>query len=248
MKTKPGKRSDPHTSKQIISRAQVRSVTTLASDGAKLPKQAHERLKPWLGLANMVPAPARDGTERPARLLIARVDGAQFLRQFESSPLARVPAISSTIDLQHLRESPEEGHRLLELAQEISITLQTLAQAASVKVLKAAGEEPILIRRIYKTPATSRSEVWMRRGSVAAKWIDPFQAFLDALEGVEGMRVRGCPICSQFFYAVRKDQKACSKRCNASRRVRDWRANRAQHEYRRKLRSAGLLPKTRSPK
>jgi hypothetical protein len=54
------------------------------------------------------------------------------------------------------------------------------------------------------------------------------------------VRVRQCPVCKGFFFALRKDQKACSTRCNAARRVRQWRANQVQYEYRRKLRSAGL--------
>jgi hypothetical protein len=45
----------------------------------------------------------------------------------------------------------------------------------------------------------------------------------------------------QFFLAFRKDQKACSKRCNAVRRMRDWRKNQEQHEYQRKLRGARPL-------
>jgi len=107
--------------------------------------------------------------------------------------------------------------------------------------LKAAGKTPLLIRRRYDTPATSRSEVWIRNGSITTNWFDPVKAFLDALESVEAMRVRKCPVCTNFFYAVRKDQKSCSKRCNAVRRVRSWRANQARHEYKRKFKKAGFL-------
>jgi hypothetical protein len=70
-------------------------------------------------------------------------------------------------------------------------------------------------------------------------------ALVVALWGVEAMRLGQCPLCNRFFFASRKDQKA-SKSCNAVPRVCDWRASQKTHEYRRKLRTAGLLPPGRS--
>jgi hypothetical protein len=55
--------------------------------------------------------------------------------------------------------------------------------------------------------------------------------------GRESSPVSGMP---RFFFALRKDQQACSRRCNSSRRVREWRANQTHYEYRRKLRGAGI--------
>jgi hypothetical protein len=70
--------------------------------------------------------------------------------------------------------------------------------------------------------------------------VDPYKHFLSALEGVEAGRVRQCLECRRFFFALRKDQQACSRRCNSSRRVREWRENQTHYEYRRKLRGAGI--------
>lgn len=62
----------------------------------------------------------------------------------------------------------------------------------------------------------------------------PFGAFVDALNGAAAERIRHCPVCPNIFYARRLSQKACSQRCNATRRVRAWRANQAKYEQTRK--------------
>lgn len=43
---------------------------------------------------------------------------------------------------------------------------------------------------------------------------------LEALQGVEVARIRGCPICANIYWAERIDQPACSRRCNNTRRSR----------------------------
>jgi hypothetical protein len=218
------------------------------------PRKTHERLGPWLKLANLLlPPPSGDeqrclalGPIERWRAQCRAVPTAEFVHRFMRSGLAQAPAIIATVDLQLLLENPDQARRFLDLVGEIASALQTLVLAAtSPEVLKALGEEPLLIQRLYETPATSRSEIWMCKGDVITQWVDPFKDFLAALQGVEAVRVRQCPMCSRFFYALRKDQKACSKRCNAARRVRDWRANQARHEYRRKLSGAGLLAQRR---
>ena len=72
------------------------------------------------------------------------------------------------------------------------------------------------------------------------QWVDPFKYFLvrsRASRPGESASVRNR---RRFFFALRKDQQACSRRCNSSRRVREWRANQTHYEYRRKLRGAGI--------
>jgi len=166
----------------------------------------------------------------------------EFVHRFERSRLAQALGITDTLDLQLLREDSDHARRFLDLVGEIAAALHTLVNAATnPEVLNAVAKAPLRIRRLYETPAASRSEIWIFKGIVTTRWVDPFKDFLVALEGVEAVRVRQCPVCRHFFYALRKDQKACSKRCNSARRVRDWRANQASHEYQRKLRSAGLL-------
>jgi hypothetical protein len=43
---------------------------------------------------------------------------------------------------------------------------------------------------------------------------------LQELKGVELARIRQCPICQKIYWAERKDQPACEKRCNNIRRSR----------------------------
>ena len=72
--------------------------------------------------------------------------------------------------------------------------------------------------------------------------------FVEALRGAELVRFKRCPICKQFFYALRAltdsatDSKACSPPCNDALRVRRWRDRQAQHEYNRKLKLSGIKP------
>jgi hypothetical protein len=72
--------------------------------------------------------------------------------------------------------------------------------------------------------------------------------FVEALRGAELVRFKRCPICKQFFYALRAltdsatDSKACSPPCNDALRARRWRDRQAQHEYNRKLKLSGIKP------
>lgn len=81
-----------------------------------------------------------------------------------------------------------------------------------------------------------------RDGRLRRSCIDPHFEFKAALVGIQLERLRQCEICERFFYAVPIDRKTCSKKCNNTRRVKEWRAKQAKHEYNRKLRSAGALP------
>jgi hypothetical protein len=243
------------TSKQVDSQKGQQSVTEDRNGGAIAPSKASNRLRPWMELANLLPPPpSREKLERPASGLASMLNvetwnaearatsPSELLRRFEGSELIQEQAICSTLDLLLLHTSESEAHRFHALVNAVASTLQQLVSAALPSVLKALGDESLMIYRLYENPATSRSEIWMHHGVVITKSVDPFAEFLRALEGSDISRVRQCPICNHFFWALRKDQKACSKKCNAVRRVRDWRANQEQHEYNRKLRGSGLLP------
>jgi predicted nucleic acid-binding Zn ribbon protein len=245
----------PNTSKQIAGQDRAQSVTATKAEVGKARQKPDHRLAPWLKLANLLqPPPSRHELNQCPRLLGAvlkvsewrsqcrGIAPAEFVSRFERSGLAAAPAFTASLDLRLLHTRPEQARGLLGLAREVAATLSGLARASDPRVLRAASEVPLLISEIYEAPATSRSEIWLRNGAVTTWWVDPFKDFLAALEGIEAMRVRQCPVCNRFFFALRKDQKACSKQCNAVRRVREWRANQAQYEYRRKLKQAGLEP------
>ena len=53
---------------------------------------------------------------------------------------------------------------------------------------------------------------------------DPlFWAGVQALQGIELIRIRKCMVCENFFWATRKDKKCCNKKCNGVWRTRRWR-------------------------
>lgn len=56
-------------------------------------------------------------------------------------------------------------------------------------------------------------------GRVETSGDDVFQALREA----EVRRIKECPICAKIFWAGRRDQPCCSKRCAGTRRTRIWR-------------------------
>lgn len=61
----------------------------------------------------------------------------------------------------------------------------------------------------------------------------------EALKDADATRICECQICNRIFWAGRKDQKCCSKRCANVRRVQLWRKNYAE-KY--KLQRNGYKP------
>ena len=47
--------------------------------------------------------------------------------------------------------------------------------------------------------------------------------FAAVVRNIEAWRIRNCANCKRFFWAGRKDQKCCSKKCNGAYRVRRFR-------------------------
>lgn len=223
-------------------------------------RKPYERLQPWLEFAKLLPAPPlaqqgdleslfsqtdrRRGWERQVR----DIPPLQFVAAYERCRANHIKKITATIDLDRLRADREPASGFLNLAVDVAHSLCALARASEPETLKAAGSVPLMVQILYEPPSVARAEIWIREGVVTTIWTDLFAEFLRALEGVEARCVRQCPVCRHIFFALRKDQKACSKRCNAVRRVRLWRENQDRHEYRRKLRSAGLAPSGRPKK
>lgn len=61
----------------------------------------------------------------------------------------------------------------------------------------------------------------------------------EAINGVDATRIRECQVCNRIFWAGRKDQKCCSKKCANVRRVQLWRKNYAENY---KLQRNGYKP------
>src|SRR5262249_23619062 len=78
-----------------------------------------------------------------------------------------------------------------------------------------------------------------RRGNREGGRLDPlYDTFFEALDGFDANRIRLCPIYRRIFFADRRNELACSDRCqdtNNARRYRErvhvYEANRAKREF-----------------
>jgi len=103
--------------------------------------------------------------------------------------------------------------------------------------------------RISQAAPEARVVLDRSQECLSVRSFDPYRDyFLPALEGVEIERIRRCPVCGKFLFALRWDRdgkygsKACSKKCNQVRRMRDWRARQSVYEQNRKFKLAGVQP------
>jgi predicted nucleic acid-binding Zn ribbon protein len=223
-------------------------------------RDAYERLRAWIEFANLLPAPPlpqeddqesiwdKTDERRAWERQLRAIPPLQFVRAYERCRAAHAEAITAIIDLDRVGADPEPATGFLNLAIEVARSLSTLARASLPETLAAIGPAPLMVRIMPEPPSVASADIWIFNGVVTTRWAELFAEFLKTLDGVEARCFRQCPVCGRVFFAIRKDQKACSKRCNAVRRVRQWRKNQDRHEYRRKLRSAGLVPPGRPKK
>ncbi|GEM_PF-3119764 len=54
------------------------------------------------------------------------------------------------------------------------------------------------------------------------------------LAGKSAARIRRCPVCSQVFIALRRDQSACAGKCTGAYNTRRWRERQRQYEQNRR--------------
>ncbi|HKN60884.1 MAG TPA: hypothetical protein VJW93_06890 [Candidatus Acidoferrales bacterium] len=149
-------------------------------------------------------------------------------------PILTVARDTADFPADAIRESLKDelgSGRLFDLAHMVVSDLQFCGCETWLPKEQIKGVFP----RISKRPPGAT--VWLDRstGRVAVKSFDPYRDyFLRALEGTETKRIRRCPICDNLFFALRLTQRACSKRCAGTLRVRAWRAHQAKYEQTRK--------------
>jgi hypothetical protein len=141
-------------------------------------RDSYGRIAPWLQLANLLPPPPlEDRQSQPSVLATSSqisvweastcaIQPGDLIARFAKSGLARTAAIRDSIDLMSLRRLPEQAHQFLAMVREVASTLDTLCRASAPRVLKAAGEQALMMRRVFITPSQSRSEVWIRQGMI----------------------------------------------------------------------------------
>ena len=188
------------------------------------PSKRYERLEPWLRFANL----ASDSGELHSA----------YMQEFASRPIGTYPAVffQLTISVRLALAQKRESKKLIETYKAVRDFLESVPAMEPRDGLNTSGADAE--KDFPITFFASRAE----NGRLVFQ-ADPLRShFKDALDGVETQRIRRCPICEKIFFSQRITQRACSKLCNQTRRVREWRSKQAKYEYNRKLKSAGVKP------
>jgi hypothetical protein len=197
-----------------------RSVTPANSE---TPRTRYEALEPWLKFANLPNGPELQSA---------------FIAQFASRPIGTFPPVffqfKIAVELSETRGAfSEKLARTYELVRNLFEQIRAGEPSAIGSAYEGGADELVSFPITFFVDRTEAGRVTFQP--------DPLlENFKSAIDGVESDRVRLCPICSRFFFALRITQRACSTRCNQTRRVRAWREKQTQYEYTRKLKSAGL--------
>jgi len=201
------------------------------------PSKRYAQLKPWFELVDLLPSPVFEANrDRPEQgeWKFPPEDPEQFLRRVDESGLDLALKLSWPDKVEtsegHLdtagtsEERAHIGHRYRRIAIQVGRTLRSAVEAAARNTSFWHTEDL----------AGGRADFIEHDGVFSAEWINPLADFCNAIAGAEARRLRGCPVCGKIFYARRLSQKACSQRCNATRRVRAWRAHQSKYEQTRK--------------
>jgi hypothetical protein len=171
----------------------------------------YSELKPWFWLANLA-LRRRDGS-----LLLP--DGVQDsdLEELWDTVLGRAWEWENG-PLRNLYNIIDVSARGRSIPEKQQWLCRLVFSAASIFDSFARGE----VDPAVQTPG-SFALFRTRGGKIAVKFSDPYRDLSESVDGAESARIRRCQICGTLFYALRATQKSCSKRCNATRRVRRWR-------------------------
>ena len=236
-------------SKPIQPRIDNLSVTessTVTVSWNDSPRMCYRELEPWLELANLFPAdgvgPGFCKNDEVRRFYNAALDvfpEPQYMQGFEREALKEFPKgnPSPAVFFCETLFTEKTASQLYALGFAVRETFEALIRA---RQNYEDGEKfPALA-----TGASRRVFEVMPEGRLRER-NDVFHGkFLrEALPRLKITRLARCEVCRRFMYAVREGQKTCSKRCNAVRRVRAWRARQGEYEYNRKLKSAGVKKK-----
>lgn len=215
-------------------RAKQRPVVTAIS--REKPFERYKRLKPWLELGNLATPVLDEGTDDASSLDEMRGPALRFIGEAVATP--DFPADGMRAWFKESADKHESGKQLFQLALDVARAF-----------LFCVGEEPEGFA--FEDGPRDTSRLRNKNGLLYVETFDPYRDnFLPAIRLVELERIRRCPICRKFFFALRAktksdtdtSSKACSRKCNQVRRVREWRAKQSTYLQNRKFRSYGLEP------
>jgi hypothetical protein len=193
----------------------VENVTLEAGESAST---RYQRLRPWLGLANLLGKPDR-GKVGPfltleyelkwgVREAFPSESPEDFYRRF--SGLSEAPELKDLLSGYQLF-NPYVFKRLQMLAMDVAVALDEISTWTEI----APDDQ----QYVFQLRA-SVVQIEVQDDQIVCLIHNPLQEFLDTLKVLDYRRIRRCPICGHLFYAARFDKKACSTRCNGNRRVR----------------------------
>jgi hypothetical protein len=153
--------------------------------------------------------------------------------QPEKHPRGRPPAVQPRVRFDEIPwrpTGPDRIDKLIRLVRSVRRSLEAIASRTSSVILDLP-------------PSELKPALFVNPDGTATLVPDPYRQFLDDLQRIDLHRIRRCPVCpNRLFYAVRRDQGACSPQCMGVNRIRRFREKQSDYEYNRKLKSAGLKP------
>jgi hypothetical protein len=189
------------------------------------PRKAGALIEPWLRLANLLP-PLEDQPEVRAgwsrfrsRNLAGDVPHRDLQRLLGSKPSQRLEG--------RALESSTNATGLMERAKASGLAeLVNLRPGTEKQVLPQLARQIYFVLAGLARPRRRVSLTWVRvvyeirakRPRPAVRAWNPFTRFTEALEAIETSRLRRCAVCNQFFYAIRRDARCCSRKCSHTRR------------------------------
>jgi hypothetical protein len=174
-----------------------------------------KQLQPWLDLANLLPATASE-VAAPAQaqldVMISVFQRAKRRRLFFTT-FAELPAYSAE----------QQAREFYEIFYAVRSPLDKLV-ARSIDNTRV---KPVEIVEFGRGPLTEELHVIDGRLRFRASLLR--QSFQGAFTGVELARIRRCPVCTGFYYAVRANKGACDKHLVLAR---TWKIRKKTPEYR----------------
>jgi hypothetical protein len=201
-------------------------ISRAAKNRKASPTRETKFIQPWIDLANLQEKAGPLANRHPARLLQFEAELRALLvrhRAAKRFPAARIETWVARQEYGILR--------VYELASNV--------RNSFVQALKGRGATrlPLLLGGFFLAAPVFVAVSLDDKGKFTVESDDLFRdQFVPIFCDLEP-RISRCGYCATFFYAVRKDKKACSKRHGAILRTQTWQKNSPKYAQARKLKS-----------
>jgi hypothetical protein len=172
------------------------------------------QLKPYIELANVLPAPEQLPGAEPKDRLRVREHWDEDDTDIQNL-VSRFPRLREFLEMRGVDVRVEDDVKLAlgcRRLKEIRSLLYTIARWPKDQPFELALGIP---GEIEKPISVSADDTGKFR-------LEP-HPLLQAISDVESGRIRECPICGHIFWAGRIDQPCCSQKCSGALRSQRWR-------------------------